>query len=451
MLPSSSLPSLALRCARLTAIVALTTLSAQAVRAAEPRRLTLDACLALAAAENPDAEQAALEVEAAQASKYGALGAFGPKVKLEGSYLRWDDELNLEFDLSGLGLPFPIEFPPTVIRERTTTSLTASVIQPVTSLWTIVEAYRLRSLGLDVATVKQEQSRREITFQVTEAFYRALQADALATIAAKSVEQIEAQVRRARAFLAQGMVGENDVLRAELGLAAARQRAIQATGGAALAKGRLATLLGLAVETPLELVADVCPITPTPLPDASTVAEASLTHRAELEELRLRAAQARGAKRLAISRLLPQVAAVGSYAYNTGTEFQPERAWYVGGVLSWDVWEWGSSYFGIDEASVRARQAEHAQGKVENLLQLEAHSALVTLTAATEALAVAERAVTQAEENFRLENKRYEAAASTTFDVLDAETLLTTARAQQQTARYDYLIARAALTRVSGL
>jgi outer membrane protein TolC len=69
---------------------------------------------------------------------------------------------------------------------------------------------------------------------------------------------------------------------------------------------------------------------------------------------------------------------------------------------------------------------------------------------ASEALVVAKAAVAAAEENFRLVKKRYEANAATSFDVVDAEGLLTQARGQMETARYDYLIAHAALRAAMG-
>ncbi|HEY2370357.1 MAG TPA: TolC family protein, partial [Polyangiaceae bacterium] len=58
--------------------------------------------------------------------------------------------------------------------------------------------------------------------------------------------------------------------------------------------------------------------------------------------------------------------------------------------------------------------------------------------------------VASAEEHFRLVTKRYEANTTTSFDVVDAESLLTQARASLQTSTYDFLIARAALRRAMG-
>ncbi|MBI5507447.1 MAG: TolC family protein [Deltaproteobacteria bacterium] len=448
-------------------IMALTLGVATAAAAAEDpgaRRLTLKECLALAAAANPDLKSADSELEAAAAGRRGALGSFGPKLKVEGSYLRWDEPLYIDFAaslgplmqaigplLQAAGVVIdPASMQPMPVREQYTKAVTATVTQPLTPLWTIYEAYRLRDLGVDVAAIRRQMTQNDVAYQVTEAFYRALQARGLAQIAERSVAQISSQVDRARAFLAQGMVGENDVLRAELGLAAANQRLIQMRGTVTLASGRLALLIGLPADTVLEPVANLDRTPATEIPESAEIQRRAIDKRPELKELAARTDQARAAKTLAWSRMVPTVAALGSYSYNKGSMFQPERSWYVGGVMAWDVWEWGATYAGIDEADARLTQALELRTKIENLIRLEAHSAVVSLTGSAEALRVAERAVRQAEENFRIENKRYEAAASTTFDVLDAETLLTTARTQQQTALFDLQIAAAAIVRVTG-
>ena len=103
--------------------------------------------------------------------------------------------------------------------------------------------------------------------------------------------------------------------------------------------------------------------------------------------------------------------------------------------------------------STKPRRAWPGPGrrrKAENAIRLETRSAHVNVTTAAEALAVARHAVEQAEENFRIEQKRYESTDNTSFDVLDAENQLTTARGQLQAASYDYLIAQSNLSRAIG-
>ncbi len=149
--------------------------------------------------------------------------------------------------------------------------------------------------------------------------------------------------------------------------------------------------------------------------------------------------------------MIPQLNALAAFNLQQKTAFSPHAyAWFVGANASWDIWEGGSTYYGMEESKARLAQALAAKRKVEDMVRLDARSAQVGLVTATEALQVARAAVEQAEENFRIEQKRYENADNTSFDVLDAESQLTTARGQHQAAVFDYLIAQSNLARATG-
>jgi outer membrane protein len=411
---------------------------------AAPRHMTLAECVDLANRRNPEVLSAAEDVEAAEAGRAGAAGGFGPRLRAEGNVIRWNEAQ--EVTLTIPGAPTPPSF---TARDATTWGTTVSVIQPLGALWSVYEGYRLKDLGVDVARIRRETTRRDTAYLATEAFYRLLQAARLGEVAATSVEQLEAQVRRAQSFHERGLVAENDVLRAELGLADARQRLIQARGGVTLARARLALALGLPPDTVIEPDApDEAP--PRPTPAVEEAERRALASRVELREVEASIAQASSGVRAAWSRMLPQVNLVGAYQHNEGQQFLAADAAYVGAFASWDVWEWGSTYRGTDEARARLRQALLAAGRVRDGVLVEARTAHVGVATAEEALAVARQAVTQAEENFRIESRRYEANANTSFDVLDAEAQLTQARGRAQTSLYDVLIARAALARAMG-
>ncbi len=91
-----------------------------------------------------------------------------------------------------------------------------------------------------------------------------------------------------------------------------------------------------------------------------------------------------------------------------------------------------------------------AKKKLEDQVRLEARQAFVNAASSRQALDVAREAVSQAEENFRIVTKKFDANAATSFDVVDAEALLTQSRAQVEQALYDYLIASAALQKATG-
>lgn len=428
------------------ALVLAVTLLAAPDPAPAAQTLSLEECVRIALEKNADVLGAGFGVDAAEAARASIAGNFGPRVRVEGNYLRFPDEQTVSFSPPGAPTPTP---PPFVVREDTTTSLTVSVIQPLTPLVAVSAGYRARDFGVDAARIHRETVRRDIAFQATEAYYRLLQTQRLAEVAATSVKQVEAQVTRAKAFEKRGAIGRNDVLRAEIALAGVTQRRIQADGAVSLASARLAMVLGLPAGTPLN--PSSAPETP---PARATTADATveqaLAGRGELDEYQARLRQARAGRTGAWTKLAPQVNAIGSYQRVSGSIFQEEETQFVGLLLTWDVWDWGSSYFGAREAAAQVRQAEAASSKVRDGVALDARAAHVTYTVSVEALTVAKAAVTQAEENFRIETRRFEESAATTFDVLDAESLLTQTRAQYQTALYDSYIAAANLDRAVG-
>jgi outer membrane protein len=441
---------------------------------ARAETLTLDQCVAAALKDNPDLGSAASEIDVATAQKEAAAGGYSPKLRLEAGAQRWNNEMsaplfsgfsfycptcNWELDpdpsLQGktnpaTGKPYYLIDKATVLRPKYTWSLSATVVQPLGALWTIREANVLTSLGIDVARIKQRQAKRDLAYQVSEAYYRILQAKRMAEVAQKSVEQIEAQVRKADTFFARGVVAKNDVLRANLGLAAAKQRLIQMNGNVTLARGRLATLLGRSPDSDLDVATVEPPTHETNRVIVTQAEDEAVANRFELKEIDARIRQAEANVRLAKSKMLPQVNAIANYSRSPGSVLQSKESWFIGATASWDVWEGGSTYRGIGEAKAKMQQALAARRKAADLIRLDARAAHVNLTTAAESLDVAASAVTQAEENFRMEQKRYENASNTSFDVLDAETQLTSARGQHQAALYDFLIARSNLARAMG-
>jgi outer membrane protein TolC len=447
------------------ALICVTTL---APLSAQAESMTLDQCVAIALKENPEMASANYEVEAAVAKKNVARGGYGPRLKMDAGVQRWDSlfavplyagvyaqcpypacNWNHTTDSTGQN-HFPILEDSLPLRPQWTWSASVTLAQPIGALWTVREANVLTKLGVDIAEIKRKEARRDVAFQVTEAYYRLLQAKSMAAVAEKSVDQVTAQVKRASTFFERGAVARNDVLRAELGLAASQQRLIQANGMVSLARGQLATLMGRNPDTEIDPVDIAGEPTARPLVPVTRAEEQAVDTRFEIKEIAAHIQQADAGVRMAKSKMVPQVNAVANYTRQTASLLGLPQAWFIGATASWDIWEGGSTYYGIDASKAELAQAIAARRKAEDAIRLDARNAHVGVTTSAEALDVAKHAVEQAEENFRIEQKRYESANNTSFDVLDAETQLTTARHQHQAALYDLIVARANLDRAMG-
>jgi outer membrane protein len=415
--------------------------------AAEP--ITLERAVELALERNPEIINANLEADASGWSRLSGLAAAGPRVRVEAALQVWDKPLEVSIAIPGV--PTDVPGPKLSVRDKVTSSAQVTVVQPIVSLWPIFEGLHLKDLGVDIAHIKQAQARRDVTFQATESFYRLLQAQRLVQVSETSVSQVQAQVNKARVFEGQGIMGRNDVLRAEIALAAAKQRLLQIRGGESLATARLRTTLRLTPEAPLSLIAPDA-VAPADRPgfELEKAQQAARVQRSELKEIEARIGQAQSARRIAWAKMLPSVNALGSYQYSQGQALAQKDQIFFGVSAQWDVFEWGGTYFGTREAAVRERQAALGLERLRDAIDLDTQASFVSWGTAREALGVAEQSVVMAEENYRIEAKRYENAANTTFDVLDAEAQLTQARAQRENAWFDLLVAQAGMRRAMG-
>jgi outer membrane protein TolC len=303
---------------------------------------------------------------------------------------------------------------------------------------------------VDVAAIKRQVTRREVAFQVAQAYYRLLEAQRLTEVARTSVTQLEAQQREAQSLFDNGVIGKNDLLRAGLALASAKQREIQMRGNVILGRGQLAVLLGEPPGAEIEPEPFAGDPPGNDEPNVAAAETRAVAQRLEVRALDRGIDQADHGVAAAKKKLIPQVNATGNYTHFEGSQFQQENAAFVGLFASWDVWDWGTTTSGISSANAKLDQARIARKKLDDQVRLEARQAFVNAETAREALGVARTAVSQAEENFRIVTKKFQAAAATSFDVVDAEALLTQARGQVETGLYDLLIARAALARATG-
>jgi len=88
---------------------------------------------------------------------------------------------------------------------------------------------------------------------------------------------------------------------------------------------------------------------------------------------------------------------------------------------------------------------------VKDQVSLEVKSAWLNVKEAEKLIAVTQKAIEQAEENYRINQERYREQVARSTDVLDALTLLTFTRASWSNALSDYRIALAGLERATGV
>jgi outer membrane protein TolC len=134
-----------------------------------------------------------------------------------------------------------------------------------------------------------------------------------------------------------------------------------------------------------------------------------------------------------------------------GGDYHDANSWAVVALAQWRFWDWGRSFKGVQSKRTEVAKSRNALIQLEDSIELDIKRSYLALQATEKNIFVAEKAVEQAKENFRMAEERYREQVATSTEVTDAETLLTSSRVDYYAALYQFNLARATLERAMGI
>jgi outer membrane protein TolC len=282
---------------------------------------------------------------------------------------------------------------------------------------------------------------------VVRAYFQLLENERLREVTETNVTLDREQLANAQAKFQSGRLTKNQLLVVQVALQTDEEQLDQRALAIAQARYALNQAIGADVNAPTE-PADVVerPVVP-PVEEALRVAYADnpVLHSLMEEQQRLEET----ARSLVGSRL-PRLFAGGAVDYSNSPILEPQdiASGFVG--FSWDIGTDGRREAEIAEAKIAAER-----NRLEIERQLRELEALVRSTrqAAAErlaALAAAETAVGQADENLRIRQQQFDAGRASSEDVLDALALLSGQSAVRAAALYQAHVRLAELRSLMG-
>jgi outer membrane protein len=389
-------------------------------------------------------------VRGAEAQQKEAFTGFLPKFSTSYSYTRLNDDPYFVFP----GAP-PL-IPPGNITTGTKDNYNWNVEarQPLFAGGGILANYEASRLAAEIARMEEVVTVQDLVQDVKVSYFNILKAAKILAVARQSVEQLQAHRDMAQGFFDVGIIPRNDLLYAEVELANGRQFLVRAENAVEMAKAKFNTILRRTIDSPLE-IEDILKEQPLETPLDAGIA-AALKNRPEIRSCMLRVEQARSNVKLSKSEYYPSVSLVGNYAkYGdtadvSGSPYKAQENWYILAVANWNIWEWGKTKHRVDAGISRENRAADMLTHIRDQITLEVKNAYLLLREAEKQVQVTKRAIEQAEENFRINTERYREQVGTSTDVIDAQTLLTKARADYFNALGDVGINQAKLERAMG-
>ncbi len=338
-------------------------------------------------------------------------------------------------------------------------SFSATVSQPLFTGFSILNQYKIAELGQSLARNREKTGRRDIVFSARNAYFSILKAEKIADVTQQAVTQLAANHKVAKDFYQVGMIPYNDLLKAEVELANARQDRIVAQNRLKIATANFNTLLRRPVNAPVALE-DIRGFSHLDL----TLDECLNKARQNRQEYLTGDLQVKIAERqVALYRkdYFPSVTLEGTYYRQesgfllgagdpVGFSDDPD-GWDIAAVATWDFWQWGRTGYTVREKRNRLAQARLQRSQTADNIELEVKQAYLQTQDSESNILAVQKAVVQARENFRITEQRYSEQMATTTDVLDAQTLLSRTLTNYYNALYDFKISKASLYRAMGL
>ncbi len=298
-------------------------------------------------------------------------------------------------------------------------------------------------------------------FQLLASYQRAaLQADSdqasLLNSELTMTTNVQSELRITRAFYEVGLRPKLDVLQAEVDVSTAESTLIQAENVRDTAQARLNTLLGFSAAAKIDYVGRLAHV-----PFNRTLEQCLETAYRQRPDLYMAAKSVEIAEKdqkVAQSDYYPQVEAYyninqqgntpdlqrkGNYSSRSST-------WEVGARATWNVFQWGTTYYADKSAGWLVTRMRHEEEKLKLDVGYDIKSRLLSLREAEKRITVAEKGVREAREAYEAALARYQEQVGTNFDVLDASSNLTRAQSSLTGSRADYLTALSQLYTAMG-
>lgn len=399
---------------------------------------------------NPQMESARRVISGAEQGRRQALANFGPVGTVSYGYQRTDAQV---FGTSSMSVTDPTD-PTNTTSVQTNPktgywsnlyTLQLQVTQPIFTGFKLLSSYQQTQLAKDQADAQMTYTELTLIKSVQKAFLSLLQARSNVKSNQDSVARLESQYKVTQAFYDVGLKPRLDVLQAEAELATAEQKLLKAQNSVLTQTAQLNSLLNLPLNQNTGYVGEL-----TYVPFSMSIQQCLDEAYKERPDLLIgvKSVQIAGkSENIAASALYPQIQAQGTYTRQgdhadltndrQSSSVTPESA-TLGLSAQWQVWDWGSTFFGFRQASENTKKIMADLAKLRLDVGYAVKTYHLNIQDAAKRISVARTGLEAAKEGYRMAVARYQAQVGTNTDVLDAQSRVSEAEFSLTQALSDY-------------
>ncbi|MGE0822027.1 MAG: TolC family protein [Candidatus Binatia bacterium] len=301
--------------------------------------------------------------------------------------------------------------------------------------------------SVDANVADLDTTRHTVEFNVKQAYYGLLSAQHLLRVAEETIQQNTKHLENAQARFEVGVASRFDVTQAQVQVSTAELDYVTAQNNVDLGRETLREALGMVEPLTSPLVDTLNRQSVTV--EAETAVRHAYANRPELQSLH---AQQRAATERISSlkkEYLPSISGDAQYTW-TGRAYPLQEGWTVGVTLTIPLFDSILTTAQIGEAQADMQGLVAQEEDLRQRIALEVRRSILELRRAEKSIRVSEQSEVQARENLSLAEGRYQVGVGNILEVTDAQTSLTSARANVIQSLYNYKTALAQLERAIG-
>ena len=423
----------------ITLFIATTTVKAQEN---QPLQLTLEQALEIALSESNTIKIADLTIEKTGYAQKGSYASLYPNVSVSSSYQRTLLKQVMVMDMGGQ----PMEIK---VGRDNNINASASASMPLVnaSLW---ESLKLSGMDVEMAVEQARSSKIAMVKQVKQAFYAVLLAQASHEVMSQVYENAQKNYEKTLQRFNVGKVSEVERLRAQVTMLNAEPNVSSAENAVLLATWQLKAIMGIALDTEVEVVGDLNDYTSALL--APYVSEDDLSNNSSLLQLDIQDRMLESTIRMQKKQYLPTLAANINYNYSAmGDE---ELRWFPSSTaalsLSIPVFDGFQKHYNIKQSKVTRNMLALQREDTERNLRIAIRNYNDQMALCIKNYQAANATVEIAQKSYDISAKMYEVGKATLVELNDAQLALQQAQLTQAQAVYNFMVTKASLDELIG-
>ena len=378
---------------------------------------------------NHDLKAAEKNIAASMEVEKSARADLKPKLSGAASFQYTGNPMELTLDIPSIGLSKTVE------GKNLNYGGSLSILQPVYTGGRVLESIRMAQHQQALAGNQAKALNDAVCYQTDIQYWSAVARQEIVDVAEDFRNSIAALVKTIKERVEVGLVDPQDLLMAEVKLNEAEYQLLQAQSNFETGRMALNSMIGVRLEQPTELDAQIQIVV---VSDSLWLSTGMGRPEIQMAYDKIRIAES--TKKLNDSQFKPQfyVGVEGSYSspgYNFKKDLDPNYAVYA--KVSVPIFEWGKRRSEKRVSSFRIGMAEDNLNKVVDRVELEVSVARKALSQAIERVRLSESSLAKAEENEAKAVERYNEGKVSVVEVIDAQTY-------RQTSQVNYVQAKAA-------